>query len=456
MTTKTGFYGSDDTSNKFKGQDGIDYFTLVNKKTGEIEIYQEAFGADKRVGNIGADGKVKYNGNWWGGANNKDKEWVNKNLKTIKSQSQKTIENGLLADNPGMTPEQARNQAYKLNNTNKSLSSEQKEAYGWPTTIDPLKLGKSEPGTRESNFGIHVFPTTLRTGRGGQDFLKIDMMAYKPTGLKGKITSTQNDEGKTTSIQGISSLGVKDREMDRQSIGTVILPIPGGIQDSQQVSWNQDTLNPFQLALSNIALDAISKGLGQGAGTASELIQSALKSEDTKSALGTYIASQASGAQNLQQRATGAIMNPNMELLFNAPSIRNFSFAFTLAPRSREEAKTVIRIIRFFKQGMAPIRSKSRLFLKSPHTFRLAYKHKADRNEGREGNNAATDHPYLNKFKECAMSSFGVNYTPNGPYSTYEDGVMTAYNITMNFQELNPIYNDDYGSSGPLPAEIGF
>ena len=34
---------------------------------------------------------------------------------------------------------------------------------------------------------------------------------------------------------------------------------------------------------------------------------------------------------------------------------------------------TVIKIIRFFKQGMAPIRSKSRLFLKSPHTFRLAY-----------------------------------------------------------------------------------
>ena len=85
MTTKAGFYGSDDSKNKFKGQDGIDYFTLVNKETGEIEIYQEAFGADNRVGNINPKtGKVEYNGNWWGGANNKDKEWVNNNLKTIK------------------------------------------------------------------------------------------------------------------------------------------------------------------------------------------------------------------------------------------------------------------------------------------------------------------------------------------------------------------------------------
>ena len=61
----------------------------------------------------------------------------------------------------------------------------------------------------------------------------------------------------------------------------------------------------------------------------------------------------------------------------------------------------------------------------------------------------------MNKFKECALNGFGVNYTPNGNYSTYEDGVMTAYQITMGFQELTPIYNDDYGND-PFPEKIGF
>ena len=147
-------------------------------------------------------------------------------------------------------------------------------------------------------------------------------------------------------------------------------------------------------------------------------------------------------------------MNPNMELLFSAPGMRNFSFAFTLAPRNQNEAMTIIKIIRFFKQGMAPIRSKSRLFLKSPHTFRLAYK----RNGSESSGFGVKDHPYLNKFKECALNTFSVDYTPNANYSTYEDGVMTSYQITMNFQELNPIYNDDYGDvpRGGLPAEIGF
>ena len=143
-----------------------------------------------------------------------------------------------------------------------------------------------------------------------------------------------------------------------------------------------------------------------------------------------------------------------MELLFSSPQLRNFTFNFQLAPRNEAEAMTVVRIIRFFKQGMSPIRSKSRLFLKSPHTFRLSYKNTATKK--RTDGFGVNDHPYLNKFKECAMQSFGVNYTPNGQYSTYEDGVMTAYQVTMNFQEMTPIYNDDYGDSGNIvPARIG-
>ena len=55
------------------------------------------------------------------------------------------------------------------------------------------------------------------------------------------------------------------------------------------------------------------------------------------------------------------------------------------------------------------------------------------------------NHPYLNKIKTCALSSFTVDYTPDGSYSTYDDGSMTSYNVGMTFNELNPIYEDDYG-----------
>ena len=444
MATKEGYYGSDDTSNTFKGN-GTNWFTLVNKKEGDIDLYEEELIDDKRAGTIFSEsGKLEFNPNWFD-QDLKHKAFINDNIKLVKNAASETIKKGLLAADSTLSPEAAGNKSKNLTKTNKADEggTDNKNALSNPTTIDSIKLGKSEPGTREDGFGIHVFPTTLRTGNDGQDFLKIDMMAFKPTKLKGSMSLGEG--------QGSASLGISDRDPDRQSIGTVILPVPGGIQDSQQVTWTKDTINPMQLALANIALDTIGKSVKEGAQTASDLVKSALKSDDTKSALGTYIAGQASGAQNLLTRTTGAIMNPNMELLFTAPNIRNFSFAFTLAPRSREEAKTVIKIIRFFKQGMSPIRSKSRLFLKSPHTFRLAYK----RNGSESSGFGVNDHPYLNKFKECAMGSFNVNYTPNGAYSTYDDGVMTAYQITMNFQEMNPIYNDDYGNS-QFPAEIGF
>ena len=32
---------------------------------------------------------------------------------------------------------------------------------------------------------------------------------------------------------------------------------------------------------------------------------------------------------------------------------------------------------------------------------------------------------------------------------------MTAYQMTMGFQEIEPVYNDDYGNN-PFPEEIGF
>ena len=239
--------------------------------------------------------------------------------------------------------------------------------------------------------------------------------------------------------------------MNRTSIGTVVLPIPGGIRDQQQVSWAEDKMTATQIALSDIALSTITGGVGAGLDSAQGVVGRAGSNiSDIKKALSANIAGAAAGANRLLTRTTGAIMNPNMELLFDSPQMRNFTFSFLLSPRSQKEAATIVKIIRFFKQGMSPIRSKSRLFLRSPHTFRLAYKHKATQLEttgdDKDKNKPATDHKFLNKFKECAMNGFGVDYTPNGQYSTYEDGSMTAYQVTMNFQEISPIYNDDYGS----------
>lgn len=132
------------------------------------------------------------------------------------------------------------------------------------------------------------------------------------------------------------------------------------------------------------------------------------------------------------QRQFGAVINPNLELLFNSPDLRQFSFSFKLSPRSKTEAEIVRKIIRNFKQAMSVKRSASSFLLQTPHTFAISYIFKNE------------NHPYLNKFKECALTSCNVNYTPEATYMSFEDGAMVSYQLDLTFQELEPIYDDDY------------
>ena len=432
MTTKAGYYGSDAKETRFSDKEtGETYFTLVNKTTGEVILYNEEFGADKIVGTLGDDGKWKYNGNWWGGANKNDKAFAEKILKdgTLKKKAAAIVKKQLVDD--GLTIGEADKKTKDLLKKNEGI-----DGGTLSIRVDDAKefmnsgAGRAADGTRNEGFPALSYPSSLRKDvDGGQDFLKFDMMKYQPKDF--------DDE----------KFSFKDRstDTDKRSIGTVILPIPGGIQDSTAVTWGGQTMTPLDMAMANVALEGVGGGPGKMVDEISnQATKIASNFEGNKKALAAVIAGMAAGGQQLLQRTTGAIANPNMELLFGGPSLRTFSFQFLLAPRDEDEAMTVIKILRFFKQGMAPIRTKSRLFMKSPHTFKLSYR-----------NSQGQEHKYLNKFKECALQSFGVNYTPNGQYSTYQDGVMTAYQMTMTYSELNPIYNDDYGNED-FPAEIGF
>jgi hypothetical protein len=173
--------------------------------------------------------------------------------------------------------------------------------------------------------------------------------------------------------------------------------------------------------------------------------------KDLKSLIVSKFAGDAAGASNLISRQFGAVVNPNLELLFNGPSLRTFGFNFRMSPRDAPEARNIRKIIRFFKQAMSVKRSNSSLLLKAPHTFAISYV------------TSDKEHPYLNRFKECALTVCNVNYTPDGTYMTYKGGIddrsMTAYELSLTFQEIEPIFDDDYfeiDSNDKQVKSIGF
>ena len=274
-----------------------------------------------------------------------------------------------------------------------------------------------------------VYPTALTSPGTDRDVIRFNMMKYEPSGFTATGAGTRNRTAESI-------------------IGSVVLPVPGGISDTNMADWSSGTMNPIQAAGANAAMKAFNDNLEKGAVELGKSVTAALESTIASDALKGFLAGTATGiGQQATQRTAGAVMNPNMELLFNGPQLRNFGFNFKLSPRSAREAQTVIKIIRFFKQGMAPLRTKERFFLKSPHTFQLKY----------QGPGARGDQPYLNKFKECALTNCGVQYTPDGNYNTFNDGVMTSYSLQLTFNELTPIYNDDYtGLDGDEDTMIGY
>jgi hypothetical protein len=154
-------------------------------------------------------------------------------------------------------------------------------------------------------------------------------------------------------------------------------------------------------------------------------------------ALGTNALLPGSLNQNeVLSRIGGQVVNSNIELIFSGVRIREpFTFGFDIVPRSKKESdmvKAIIKKLKFHSAAKKQTGAAAGIFLKAPEVFKLEYM---------SGNKS---HPFLNKFKICALQGMTVNYTGSGTYATYADATPVNMVLTLIFQELTPIYADDY------------
>lgn len=299
------------------------------------------------------------------------------------------------------------------------------------------EAGTYKENTRTSSYGELMYPITLKSE--SQDCVRFSILEYVPSLAGAKSGGDFALASRDVFLQSSKFPVVKGAKR----LGTITLPIPGGISDSNAVNWQNDDINELQKFGAQVAQEFMSTGSAESslAKGASD-VTAATKSGDLETAVKGFFGQAVTGA-NIGGRAYGVAFNNNTELIFTSPSLRTFSFRFLFSPRSEEEAKMIMKIIRAFKQSMAVKRSKTSLLLKAPRTFAISYT--------TSQNGKLVQHPYLNRFKECALTSCNVDYTPDGSYMTYwsknADGrSMTSYTLTLQFQELVPIFDDEYGA----------
>lgn len=295
-----------------------------------------------------------------------------------------------------------------------------------------------------------MYPNNMKDGDlDGQDRIEFTLKEYNKDYKKETlptVTGPKNPNSTTpfekTSVfkEDLNFYDTSAILINGNKVERVFLPIQDKIQDTNAVSWGDGQLNDLQRRIANLSYNAM-----RGDDINVDKSIDAMKELLDDSALGTLgrlsLVEQIIGVQGLLTRATGKILNPNLELLFNTPSLRPFTFNFKLSPRDEAEAANVKSILRFFKQGMAPRIQQNNLFIKSPFLFSIRYL---------IGSNTKNHHTGIGKIKTCALQTCTVDYTPNNSYMTYRDGTMVSYNINMTFQELLPVYDKDYSDNHPI------
>ena len=426
--------------------------------------------ADKRKSKLTDGLPFWLNPRFYGANGNNNNNNKNKIIKTQKDLDDERKENELDAYliNSGVITQQTVDEL----NKNKvgaivgGFSEENQELLNSKTSTTLPK--ESLKRTYRSRGGLLRYPFEALTEK--TDYLQIDIIEYEPA------SKSSDNKNNFIGRPGSRRIPLRSRVpagLSTQNLvnkGTILLQIPSQVQDGNSVNYGESEMNTVVGAGIQAAMrggEAFGKDISEGKffesfGSVGEELKEAYKgadlNKDTLRALfNSQIASSIVGAfganvsvNQILQRQSGQSFNPNMELLFNGPTLRSFRFSFKMTPRSQEEAEQCKLIIRSFKMNMAPKvtsgRGKQSLFLNTPNVFELRYK------------SGYKNHPFLHKFKQCFLQDISVNYTGEGVYATYENREPVSMIMDLTFKELEPIYDQDYFNDRgrDLDSTVGF
>tara|TARA_B100000427_G_scaffold222778_1_gene186492 strand:- start:629 stop:1996 length:1368 start_codon:yes stop_codon:yes gene_type:complete len=283
-------------------------------------------------------------------------------------------------------------------------------------------------------------------------FKDVDMFAFKQDGdtvrlnLKGdngdKINATIDDLSAWNkgSYDYNQSNSYKDAG---EQFPSIIMYMPEDISTGFRGNWGGKSFSTVGAGILGAAGQAgllqkmgagfgvIGKGLERSLGlTAAKILQKSVK---------------AAGGDQLSNNdifgsVSGAIMNPNTELLFQAIDMRNFMLKFKLVPREQGESAVINRIVKVFKACTLPLRNPGQVmglndpeksdnngvidaFIGVPNLCKVSFMR------------GPSEHMVLPRYKMLAVTQVDVNYTPDGAYATYDDAQPVAIELSINFQE---------------------
>ena len=256
-----------------------------------------------------------------------------------------------------------------------------------------------------------------------------------------------------------------------EAAASIILPMPQDLGNDTQQQWNGKQFSAIgRAAISGVAGGDLSR-IGKRVNDLSGNMQAIMASLQTK-ALNTIPGVGGNLEMNdITGSTKGQVLNPNAELLYDSPELREIGMSWKLVPRNEDESLNILKICQMFRWAAVPswggqsditaskVKDKKKTssfkeeiegsdgtkqkftssfdalgkdnFITVPHMCKFTYKRGPNQND------------FLTQFKPCAISRVAVNFTPDGTYATYKSGAPVAVELTLNFVESKLLFKQD-------------
>ena len=140
-------------------------------------------------------------------------------------------------------------------------------------------------------------------------------------------------------------------------------------------------------------------------------------------------------------KGQGFAINPQMQMIYQGISLREFNLSFTFTPKTATDSDTIDTILWLFKNYSLPTltstssTSTDSLFLVPPAVFNVDFLIKGQENK------------YLPKYGDCALLDVAVNYAPNG-FAAFDNGAPVQTTLNLHFKEIAALDRSKIGSIG--------
>lgn len=233
----------------------------------------------------------------------------------------------------------------------------------------------------------------------------------------------------------------------------IVMYMPQDVQGQYGANWGGAGFGAFFTTIAGAMAEGFSSGnFGESLKTAAEDFKGFTKIAGYKAAvaamnkgLGTNVS-----VSQLMQGVSGTIINPNIELMYEAPEMRGFQLRFKMMARSKAEGNTIRSIYNTFKRAMLPTfggsvgkssdgkgtgmlgdLGKAGSLMTVPKIVQVQFMTGANMNT------------YVPQYKPCAITQVDLTHTADGSWAAYEGGMPVAVEMAVTFKETKLIFADE-------------